>query len=201
MMRFDILGDPYNAILEKEWFYDTNFHLNSYRVINWTKQLIKDIKLTLDDSSKTDIADASKPPLINPKEDKDRDDSFLDYFEYETKDNEVTITGIKKEANKIIPYRYQDKVIASFNNDVFNNTKNITELVIQDNIRLLHDYSFTNSNIEKVIILNDEPNSIGVGDYLLDNSSAFIYVNKDNLSTYKTSYNWMKYAAKIKEIN
>ena len=198
-INFQIMGDPYLAIMEKEYFYDTNYHLNSSGVINWTKELIKDIKLTLDDVTPTDIIEADKPPLINP-ESKDGDNNYLAYFTYDVNDG-VTINKLIKEDKRIvIPYTYSNKAITSFKADVFINSKTVKEITIQDNIRIIHDYSFSNSKIEKIIIDNDKPNSIGVGDHLLDNSNAFIYVKKNNLSAYKTSYNWAKYANKIKEL-
>lgn len=200
-LNFEILGNPYNAVKEKEWFYDTNYHLNSSGVIMWSKGLINDIKMSLDITSPTDIPDVDKPPLINPDTGKEGDNTYLEYFEYLEKDDEVIITKLVKEEEKItIPYRYNSKVIAAFNPDVFQN-KNVKEITIQDNIRLLYDNSFSDSSLTHLIIKNDKPNSIGVGDHLLDGSSASIYVSKDNLSAYQTSYNWAKYSTSIKEIS
>lgn len=200
-LTFDILGNPYNAVMEKEWFYDTNYHLNSSGVITWSKGLINDIKMTLDITSPTDIPDVDKPPLVNPDEGKDGDNTYLDYFEYEEKEDEVIITKLAKTSEKIIiPYKYNNKVITAFNPEVFQNSE-VKEITLQDNIRLLYDNSFSNSKLTHLIIKNDKPNSIGVGDHLLDNSSALIYVSKENLSAYQTSYNWAKYSASIKEIS
>ena len=197
-LSFEIMGDPYQAIMEKEWFYDTNFHLNSSGVIHWTKQLIKDIKLTLDDASPTDIPEPDKPPLINPREDEDGDNAYLEYFTYEEKEDEVAITGLKDSAEKIIlPYRYNGKIITSFNAKVFQENKTIKEITLQNNVRLIHDRSFADSQIERIVILNVQPNSISVGDELLYGSKANIYVDAENLSAYKTSYNWSKYASQI----
>ena len=198
-ISFGILGDPYKAIMEKEWFYDTNFHLNSPGAKMWTKNLINDIKVTLNITSPTPIKDEDKPPLSSPDDSKDGDNSFLDCFEYEEKENEVVLTKLIKESEDIIvPYKYNGKIITSFNDDVFQGKKGIREITIQDNIRLLYDYSFSGSGVNKIVISNDRPNSIGVGDHLLNGANAYIYVDKDNLNTYKTSYNWAKDAPYIR---
>ena len=198
-ISFGILGDPYKAIMEKEWFYDTNFHLNSPGAKMWTKNLINDIKVTLNITSPTPIKDEDKPPLSSPDDSKDGDNSFLDCFEYEEKENEVVLTKLIKESEDIIvPYKYNGKIITSFNDDVFQGKKGIREITIQDNIRLLYDYSFSGSGVNKIVISNDRPNSIGVGDHLLNGANAYIYVDKDNLNTYKPSYNWAKYAPYIR---
>ena len=197
---FPILGDPYQAILEKEWFYDTNYHLNSAGAHNWTKQFIKDIKLTLDDASPTPIVEAAKPPLINPGQHKDGDNSFADYFAYEENGDEATVVSLTKQAERIvIPYRHNGKLITSFASSLFAGNQMVKEIVIQDNIRLLHDRSFAGSAISKIYLDNDVPSSIGVGDILLEGSNAAIYVHKENLTAYKTSYAWAKYAKDIHE--
>ncbi len=58
---FDILGDPHNAVMDFEWFYDTNYHLNSSGKIFYTRQLIRDLKAYLGDASLTDISVPDKP--------------------------------------------------------------------------------------------------------------------------------------------
>ena len=200
-LAFPILGDPYAATLEKEWFYDTNYHLNSYGVKKWTKRFIQDIKLTLDDTSVTPLEDVDMPPLVGPSEDKDGDNSFVDHFSYVSGDDEATITGLlKEETSIVVPYRYQGKIVTSFEQKTFQGTAAVEEITIQDNIRMLHDGSFANSSIKRIVIENDLPNSLAVGEDLLRDSSAEIYVRAENVSAYKTSYNWAKYATKIHAI-
>ena len=197
------MGDPYNAVLEKEYFYDTNYHLNTNGVVKWSKQLIKDIKLTLNDSSPTDIVELDKPDLINPSDDKNGNNEHVHYFSYIENGNNYLINGLTEEGKiikkVILPYRYNDKIITHFKDDVFTNS-NVEEITIQSNIRMISDYSFKDSKIKKIIIDNDYPNTIAVGDHLLDGCNAYIYVKKDNYTKYKTSYSWAKYASKIREL-
>ncbi len=181
-LHFEIMGDPYNAVLEKEYFYDTNYHLNTSGVVKWSKQLIKDIKLTLNDSSPTNIVELDKPDLINPSDDKNGNNEHVHYFSYIENGN-----------------NYFDKVITHFKDDVFTNS-NVEEITIQSNIRMISDYSFKDSKIKKIIIDNDYPNTIAVGDHLLDGCNAYIYIKKDNYTKYKTSYSWAKYASRIRQL-
>ena len=202
-LHFEIMGDPYNAVLEKEYFYDTNYHLNTSGAIKWSKQLIKDIKLTLDDSTTTDIVELDKPDLINPSDDKDVNNEHVHYFTYTESGNNYFINGLSEQGKTSIkvtlPYRYNDKVITHFKDDLFMNS-NIEEITIQSNIRMISDYSFKNSKIKKIIIDNDYPNTIAVGDHLLDGCTANIYVKKVNYTKYKTSYSWSKYSSRIKQL-
>ena len=60
-LLFPILGDPNRCILDSGWFYDTNFHLNASGATVFTKLLIEDLKVYLEDTSPTDISLPAMP--------------------------------------------------------------------------------------------------------------------------------------------
>lgn len=205
LLNFEILGNPNNSSLEKEWFYDTNYHLNTSGSVKFTKDLIKDVKLILNDSTPTDIKDPFMPELINKGIWLDGDDTDLDCFTYKEIDDGYYIDSINEKGlqktDLIIPSIYNEKPILYFNEDVFQNNKTCKTITIQQNIKMLYDYSFKDSKIEKVIIKNNEPSSLAVGTNLLDGCDALIYVNKEVESIYKTNYSWSIYSSKIRSIN
>jgi hypothetical protein len=200
-LNFEILGNPHNSIMDSEWFYDTNFHLNDAGAITNTKQLIKDIKLAIDDVSATNIVDPEKPEIIENEEDKDGDNSDVDCFSYQLQDDRYIITSITNEKeNMIVPYRYQGKKVIAFNADVFAFHSNIKTIKIQDNIRYLYDYSFDGcSSLEKIYLENKNPASINIGAYLLDGCSADIYVPEEAYGSYIFNYNFAPYTSRIKK--
>jgi len=59
-----VIGTPYDSIMDKEWFYDTNFHLNSSGKKLYTRQFIRNLKAYLSDSSVTVIDIPDKPSLL-----------------------------------------------------------------------------------------------------------------------------------------
>jgi hypothetical protein len=63
-LSFEIIGNPHNSVMDSEWFYDTNFHLNSSGKKLYTRQLIRDLKAYLSDSSLTAIEIPQKPALL-----------------------------------------------------------------------------------------------------------------------------------------
>lgn len=63
-LDIEVIGNPYDSIMDKEWFYDTNFHLNSSGKILYTRQLIRNLKAYLSDSSVTAIDIPDKPSLL-----------------------------------------------------------------------------------------------------------------------------------------
>lgn len=67
-LDFPVTGPPYHIVMEPEWFYDTNFHLNSSgRSVN-TMRLIREIKAMLSDDSRTKEVSVSKPAMAYDKE-------------------------------------------------------------------------------------------------------------------------------------
>ena len=46
-----LAGDPHACVMDAGWFYDTNFHLNMSGKTAFTRQLIRDLKAVLGDTS------------------------------------------------------------------------------------------------------------------------------------------------------
>ncbi len=60
-LSFPVIGDPTKAPMDEEWFYDTNFHLNSSGKTVFTTELIRDLKAELLITSRTGIPQPQKP--------------------------------------------------------------------------------------------------------------------------------------------
>lgn len=60
-LAFPVIGNPKGSLMEPEWFFDTNFHLNSAGKTVNTVQLIRDIKAMLGDTRKVTITLPKKP--------------------------------------------------------------------------------------------------------------------------------------------
>ena len=188
-LNFDILGNPHDSVMDAEWFYDTNFHLNGSGSTVFTKKVIQNLKLLLNDTSQTDIPLPDKPS-IPEIEVTDGDNSHEDYFTYQELDDTCVITGIKEVHEKmIVPFKHNDKRVVSFKPQVFASHPEIKEIYIQENIRYIFDYSFSGcTQLEKIHLSNKKPSSINFGSHLLDGTDANIYVPKDVYSKYVTDY-------------
>ena len=200
-LRFDIMGDPHRSIMEKQWFYDTNYHLNSSGAIKFTKAVIQDLKLLLSDTSKTNIEDPELPPL-SPVDYVHGDDSDLPCFEFGDSKETYFIESLselgKTKERIVIPTYYQEKPIVEFRQSVFQNAKKLKEVVIQGNIRSILDDSFANSSLERIVIQSTDPASISIGKGLLNDCAADICVPKDSLNDYIVHYQWAPYASRLK---
>lgn len=60
-LDFPVTGNPENSLMEAEWFYDTNFHLNQAGKEVNTVQLIRDIKAMLGDDRAVTVDLPEKP--------------------------------------------------------------------------------------------------------------------------------------------
>lgn len=198
----EILGDPAEAILEPEWFYDTNFHLNCSGAVVNTALLIKELKAVLGDESKTEIA---LPPMPVKQETDitDGDNSDLSCFLFEETGDTATVVGLTEEGKEreklTLPTLWQEKSITGISAAVFAGNQTLREITVQKNIRSLPNKAFNGcGSLEKLVIRNDSPASINVGAELLFGCDALIYVPSDGYSAYCTNYFWSVYAARIR---
>lgn len=63
-LEFPVMGNPRNSLMEKEWFFDTNFHLNAAGKKANTIQTVRDIKAMLGDPSPVKLELPEKPGEI-----------------------------------------------------------------------------------------------------------------------------------------
>ena len=60
-LDFPVIGNPENSLMEAEWFFDTNFHLNQAGKEVNTVQLVRDIKAMLGDDRAVTVELPEKP--------------------------------------------------------------------------------------------------------------------------------------------
>lgn len=203
---FPIIGNIENSIMDKEWFYDSNFHLNYSGSVVRSCNLVSDIASVLG-------KDYTKPTLPSkpesPSEDyTDGDNKHENYFEYEMSEDKYTIIGLKDGAPSelVIPSKHDGLPVTAINRDVLKGNKQLTSLTVSKNIRYLPDGLFDGcSSLKSVTLLHDSPENIGVGYKLLSGApdGIIIYVDKNSYSKFVNNYFWGNYATSIKgkEIN
>ena len=199
-----ILGNPNDYLLDFEWFYDSNTHLNSPGVYIYNKLICDDIKTVLNDYSETKIEIPEKPNIpVEKYEDGDNLDAGL--FEYEPYVTGYRIIGISEEGKKrtkiTIPSTYNDMPVVTFTADVFSNNNNLSEIIIPNNIKLLNDYSFDgDEKLTRLILAQENPSAINIGMALIDGApNCSIYVKTSAYDSYITNYNWGFYKDRIKK--
>lgn len=202
-LKFRVIGNPLDYILDHDWFYDSNFHMNSAGMFVHSRLILEDIKSALNISSPTYITIPEKP-IAPPPEIIDGDNSDADKFIYSILDNSVTITGLtesgKTQATLTIPATYEEKAVTAFNPDVFAQNKVISSIIIPENVRVIYNNSFDGcTHLVSLILKHTSPSSISVGSSLLDGAPACnIYLPAASVTAFSTHYNWSKYASALK---
>ncbi|MCD8367061.1 MAG: leucine-rich repeat domain-containing protein [Clostridiales bacterium] len=201
LLDIPVVGDPNNSILEAEWFYDTNFHLNASGKTVYTRQLIRDIKAMLGDSSPTEIDLPDQPQPVDAAL-TEGDDSDADCFLYESDGETVTVTGLSEAGQRrtslTVPTQWEGLPVTAIAGSAFAGETGLVELTIQDNITTIGNLAFDGCTaLERIVVENDDPSSCRVGQQLLDGTEASIYVSQAVLSDYRTNYFWSVYGARI----
>ena len=195
-----IISNPFHYIMDAEWFYDSNFHLNASGMTVRTVQLINDIKNDLGITFPTSVEMPQKPEVPVSSVIGNGDNSFSDYFEYELRDDGYVITAMLPSAKDlsyvVVPYSYNGKLVTAFEANVFVGNTTISEIVIQENINFLYDQSFNGcSSLRKLVLKQNDPTLIRVGRQLLYGvDTCKIYIPEDAGSAYVSNYFWSYYA-------
>lgn len=200
-LDFPIMGNPHHSIMESGWFYDTNFHLNTSGKTVYTRQLIRDIKAMLGDSSPTDI---SLPDQPDPAEAAMTvgDSSDADCFLYELRDGQAFLTGLTEagleRSELTLPATYENHPVVGVAESAFAGANQLHQVTVPVNITFIGDGAFQGcSRLEALILESEDPSACQVGQGLLDGTNALIYVSRSALSDYRVNYFWSVYGNRI----
>ena len=206
-LGFPIAGDPRMSVMEEDWFYDTNFHLNASGSLFFTKQLIRDMKAMLLDSSRTmmetpDLPDSgtsvSFAEVIRQEKNRSRDGFYSYVF---IRENQIMLMDIHGKADEItvrIPAAIDGFPVTALSANVFQGNQKIRYIVLPRSIRFLEDKAFHGCrDLEEIILCSPSPQNCLVGENLLDGTDAMLIVPEEALSAYKTDYRFYRYANRI----
>lgn len=201
-LSFPILGDPHRSVLEREWFYDTNFHLNEAGAQLNTLYLVQDIKLALGDTSPTNIPRPAMPAMP-PADIPQGDDSDAACFVYEEAEGGLRIAGLTAEGaarrRLTVPTHAEGQPVLELAAETFAGNGRIETVTLQENIRRIEDGSFDGCTALKAVYLaHTAPQSCSVGENLLQGTGALVYVPADSLADYASNYFWSRYADKLR---
>jgi len=200
-LSFKVISNAAHYIMDAEWFYDTNYHLNEAGMTVRSIHLLEDLKNELGIYAPTRAEYPEKPPFRPPvQSDEEGDNTFASYFVFgEDESGNAYITGMTEEGKRlesvVIPFSYRGKPVTGFAANVFENNETIREITVQRNVSYLRDNSFSGcKRLERVVLLHDSPAEIRTGYRLLDGTAANVCVKQRALSAFQTDYTWGYYA-------
>ncbi len=194
---FPLLGNPHSYIMDHEWFYDTNFHLNVSGMYVRTIQLYSDLIYSVFNKLPKYYSLPEKPqkPHTDISVGDNTDASCFEYEFVEDKQG-YKIIGLTDEGlNKselIIPVSFDGKPVIDYSKDAFVNCKTLKKLTVQENVLMLYDNSFNGCTALKEIVLKQtNPNKIATGYKVLDGTSnCLFYVEEESVAAFYGHYTW-----------
>lgn len=202
-LDFKIISNVDDYIMESEWFYDSNYHLNDSGMTVRTVKLVNDIKTELGNSTKTECVLPDKPVIPDEGVEGEGDNSHADMFEYRLDGSYYTVVGLteagKSAAELVIPYQVNGIYVKAFLPSVFKDDKSVTKITVQENIHTLSDASFSGcDNLKTIVLKHSSPADVAVGYELLSGTGkCAILVPESALSLFENNYFWGRYAKQL----
>lgn len=202
-LAFPLMGDPYDALMDSEWFYDSNFHLNAAGMTARTATFADDIKTRLGVTAPSGIQVPAKP--VTPPSDDPvlGDDKDAACFLYEEGEEGYTIVGLSEAGRGRetlqLPYTYNGRAVRTFTADTFAGNTVIREIVIGKNIDFIPDRAFDGcTSLETLRILQLDPSALRVGMELLAGAdNCTVCVPESVLNLYINDYFWGFYMGRL----
>lgn len=200
-LDFPVLGDPENYIMDTEWFYDSNFHLNTAGALVYSARLTEDLKSAVGDSSPTPFEMPDKPPVtITLMEGDNRD---ADCFTYEITSAGIHLTGRTDQglqrASLVIPSAINGISVISFSADLFRGDVYLEQVTIPASCRSIQDNSFLGcGNLRQIILIAEIPNcTVGTGLLNGCQNARILTPSRESYLNYIVNYYWAQYASRM----
>ncbi len=194
-LNFPVISSPEKYLMDSEWFYDSNFHMNDSGAILHTKHLAEDIILALGQNRDCTVEEPSKPE--KPKEDTVKPSEADPYFTFREIEGGLEIIGLteKGAAQKelTVPQKIGEAKVISIEGGAFAESSVLEKLIINDGIRRIGNGAFRDCQTLTAVYVNIPlPKSCVVSDKLMDGASedCMIYVSDELFGAYITDYNW-----------
>lgn len=222
-LTFDLLGNPMTRIMDSEWFFDSNFHLNDSGSVMYTKQLIQDIKAVLDDYTAISLKVPDKPHVDKEPDDNAGDDVLsgelaeaakifaLSGVEIFTQNGQVilngswTIEGLTDYGKTLTEIKIPDTIdgvsVTSIAAGAFANNTTVQKITFGLNVTSVGLNAFNGCNaLQGIYITSLDANSFHPYEGILNGAdNCSFYVPKDVYATeYLTDYFWGAFNKRMK---
>ena len=201
----ELLGSPANMIYPSDYFFDSNFHMNSAGAVLHTAQLALDLAPILGLSEADVQIDVPEAPEIPVDDTVYEYDANEVYFTFDVSpDGVVSITGLselgKSQSALCTPVAYQGKKVSRIAPDAFVGGSSVIVLTITDNISTIQNGAFRGADsLRHIHILSEncatEPEDNDASMRMLEGLSkdCRFYVPSNALDSYQNNYFWWTY--------
>ncbi|MBQ8641476.1 MAG: hypothetical protein IJ480_04600 [Clostridia bacterium] len=200
-----VLSDINDYIMDAQYFYDTNFHLNDTGVQVRTHLLAEDILRIQGDTTPAVLFAPDAPQRPADYFSVAAADDTTGYFLYEENGETQTLTGItdsgKEQTELTLPSSYNGKPVTTMAENALEGCENLKTVVIprETALTLIYDGAFAGAPKLERINMEASCTGITVADDLLKGVPAAcrIYVSRAYYGNFAGDYFWSEYMSRI----
>ena len=208
-----------SCLLNYQYFYDTNFHLNTIGAYQFTNLLVAALKdkMGIEHGPVIDLdpppLDSDEVPEIIPGEPTPFDEyqgepnnDYLECFNYTLSGKSYMIDSVKDEykdmENVILPAVYEGANIRMIASRAFEGCTNLKHIYVGNNYRVMEEESFYGcESLEGIHLFQMDSNMISVPfEGLLDGCNASVVIYIPSGSNYNVGYTWEAYSSYFVEV-
>ena len=199
-----VISNPSDYIIEENYFYDSNFHLNDSGVILRTSLLAHDLNRARGIATPItiEIPEAPERPVSETVL-AEADALLATYFTFVEFGGGYAINGVTQEGEKLdaltVPGSYEGKAVFAIEKDAFAGCDKLTKITINSNIVQLMDGAFAGCpRLAKIYINRDSAEGLGVGDALFAGAAEdvkMVLTSQEAFDSFVADYFWSKYGA------
>ncbi len=203
----EIITDPNSSIMDKGYFYDTNYHLNDAGVTVHTAYLAADILRAL---GRTDavIGELPDPPGRQPASTGSQTaqaDPWEKYFTYSDLGEGVQITGVTEEAAYLtaltLPESAAGRPVLSLGAGVFSSCRALQEITVGQTLSSIDDGAFSDCPTLLIIHMRrEEADTLACSEKLFDGTPDALEIHlytETSFANFTTGYRWGVFASRM----
>lgn len=198
-----VISNVNDYIIESNYFYDSNFHLNDSGAILRTSLLAHDINRARGITTQISIQVPAAPlPPVTTSALEETDALLASYFSYAEYGNGYAVCGVSEEGKKrtalTIPSSYNGKAVLSIERGAFSGCENLIQISINSNIVQLMDGAFADCpKLAKIYVIRDNAEGLCVGEDVFEGAPSnvkMILTTQESFESFVTDYFWSQYA-------
>ncbi|MBQ7321640.1 MAG: leucine-rich repeat protein [Clostridia bacterium] len=198
----EVISNVNDYIIDEDYFYDSNFHLNDSGVVLRTSLLAHDINRTrgITQQISIEIPEAPERPISEDVA-AETDALLASHFTYAEYGSGYAVTGVTEEGKKLaaltLPASADGKAVLAIEKGAFAGCENLTKITINQNIVQLMDGAFADCpNLAKIYVIRESAEGLGVGDAVFEGAPAnvkLVLTTQESYESFVADYFWSKY--------
>ena len=185
-----VISDPNNYILEGDWFYDSNLHLNSAGAVVRTAELAADILAYLGCSSPVDVALPEMPEPVSAAAAAAEGDADAFKFSPIADGAGYIVSGLTENGTKseslTVPSLFDGKPVVGFAENALNGSERLRELTIPASVESLPDNLFYGAQGVFRLVIEHRETMLMVTDHTFDGTEGIrVFIPRSDWSIYR----------------